>query len=182
MPTSEDFVIHGFMRLRKSETIPVGVARRLFDLMVEKDSGPRGRVLSVTAAVAQAVEELEQYHEFLAEALRPLSFSYEEAFFLVHVSRYYWVSNSWEITPLWQEIEDNLVSPPSSSGDVSWEFEFVQRLKRLTTLEALAVMRAAQRIRWCTQEDEPCDMVVDVGLVKPAQDRVPNALTEAGTA
>lgn len=169
------------MKLRKSETIPVVVARRLFDLMVEKDSGPRGKMLSVTAAVSQAVEELEQYHEFLAEALRPLSFTYEEAFYLVDVSRYWWVSSPWEIAPLWQEVEDNFV-PLSSSSNTPWQLEFVQRLKRLTTLEALAVMRAAQRIRWCTREDELCEMVVDVGLVKLDQDCVPNALAEAGKA
>ena len=157
-----------------SQSFPQGVAAHIRDLMLKEVPPIFGEEPCPTTATMRAVEDLEHYHELLAAALRAQTFSEAEATLLVDVCR------GWMVTPLdaiclWQEVDDYLAISQVESGvvfDPAWKRVFVQRLQRLSALEAMAVVRAAQRYRSLPPDLEVFSALTALGL----------AMTESATA
>jgi hypothetical protein len=127
-----------------------------------------------TTAMMRAVEDLEHYHALLADALRTQAFTEEEATILVDVCRGWLVTRPSDAVCLWQEVEAYIAISQVESGDVfipAWTRVFVQRLQRLSALEAMAVVRAAQRVRSLPPNLDGFIVLAAVGLVRAESER-----------
>ena len=127
-----------------------------------------------TTATMRAVEDLEHYHALLADALRTQDFTEEQATLLVDVCRAWWVTAPTDAVCLWQEVEAYIANSQVESGDVyvpAWKRVFVQRLQRLSALEATAVVRAAQRLRSLPPNLDVFSSLTAVGLVTAEPER-----------
>jgi hypothetical protein len=127
-----------------------------------------------TTAAMRAVEDLKNYHALLADALRAQAFTEEQAKLLVDVCRGWLVTAPWEAVCLWQEVDDYFAISQAESGDVfdpAWKRVFVKRLKRLSALEAMAVVRAAQRVRSLPPNLDVFSALSALGLVTAESER-----------
>lgn len=157
-----------------SQSFPQGVAARIRDLMLKEVPPNFGEKPCPTTATMRAVEDLEHYHALLADALRMQDFTEEQATLLVDVCRGWWVTAPSDAVCLWQEVEAYIAISQVESGAVfvpAWKRAFVQRLQRLSALEAMAAVRAAQRVRSLPPDLDVFSALIAVGLVTAEADR-----------
>lgn len=160
--------------LPDSWSFPQGVAAHIRDLMLKEVPPNFGAEPCPTTATMRAVEDLEHYHELLADALRAQDFSEEQATLLGHVCRDWLVTAPSDAVCLWQEVEAYIAISQVESGDVHvpiWKRMFVWRLRRLSALEALSVIRAAQRVRSLPPDLDVFSALTAVGLVTAESER-----------
>ncbi len=128
----------------------------------------------LTTATMRAVEDLEHYHELLADALRAQTFTEYEATILVDVCRGWLVNGPSDATCLWHEVDLYLAALRGEAGDFfyvpAWQREFVARLQGLSALESVAVIRAAQRLRSLPTDKSINAALIAVGLIKAASE------------
>ena len=114
-----------------------------------------------------AVGDLEHYHALMVDALRAQTFTVQEATILVDVCRGWLVTSPDDAACLWQEVEMYFAIGTSMSAymgpTTASASDFVVRLKRLTPMEAHAVVRAAKRA-FAMGSDLPTSLAVS-GLV-----------------
>jgi hypothetical protein len=163
-----------FLPDSSARSFPQGVAAHIHDLMLKEVPPKFGEEPCLTTATMRAVEDLEHYHELKADALRAQTFSEKEATILVDVCRGWLATTPWEAICLWHEVDDYLGISQVESGvvfDPAWERNFVERLQRLSALEAWAVVRAAQRFRSLPPDLDTFSALTAIGLITAESER-----------
>lgn len=151
-----------------------GVAEYIRDLMYKQLPPKFGAEPCPRVAMARAAGDLGHYHALLADALRAQSFTVEEATILVDACRGWWVTAPKKAVCLWQEVEAYIAISQVESGDLvipPWKRMFVLRLQRLSALEAMAVVRAAQRVQSLPPDMDAFAALAAVGLVTAESER-----------
>lgn len=164
--SDDDFALHG-----REYQLPPGVARYIRDLMVAEVPPPYGQRLSTVEAIRYAVRDLEQYHGLMAEALLAQRFDEDQAVLLVAVCQDWLICCPSEARRLWTKVRDYFAMAQCDCDDeaacAKWQLDLLERLRLLSPLEALAVVRAAQRV-WSLSPSLPVSTaLVAVDLVNP---------------
>lgn len=165
--------------------MPGGVTRHIRDVMNRELPPQHGQRLSCAVATTRAIDDLEHYHRLMADALREQQFTEDEASLLVSVCQDWFVCCPWEASRLWHELNDYLEIQEFETGDDTarprWQRALVERLRNLSPLQALAVVRAAQRV-WSLPPQLPLSTaLIAVGLFNPEPQQLGFGWEDAGS-
>lgn len=151
-----------------------GITHLIRDLMVKELPSLDGEQLTGATAIMRAIHDLEQFHGLMADALRAQRFHEDEALLIVAVCFDWLVGSPSEASNLWHRMHDYLEMHEDECGEGTpspkWHVERVERLRRLSPLEALAVVRAAQRVWSLPQGFCVSTALIAVGLLTPEPD------------
>jgi hypothetical protein len=151
--------------------IPNTVSAHIRDLMHQALPPRHGEEREASQAIVLAVQDLQTYHFFLADAIRSLRFTEQEAALIVDVCRGWSACDPWTASGLSQALHDYLASEEADAPDESptggWRRELVEYLRLVSPLEALAVVRAVQRLESISPDETPSTALAAVGLIAP---------------
>ncbi|MFN8861985.1 MAG: hypothetical protein ACK5ZR_16900 [Gemmatimonadaceae bacterium] len=154
--------------------IPNTVSAHIRDLMHQALPPRHGEVLEASQAIVLAVQDLQTYHFLLADAIRSLRFTEQEAALIVDVCRGWSACDPWTASGLWQALHEHLASEeidaPDGSPTGGWRRELVEYLRLLSPFEALAVVRTVQRLESISPDETVSTALAAVGLIAPECD------------